>query len=120
MGPDVHVRAILRNRLEQSDYRVVEASSETESLSLLQTQPCRLVIVDHQMSGGGLNFVTRVKAVAPSMPLIIVTDYPACWAFLPSDSLQQTHNVHRVLHKPLDMVALLKTVREALAGKSAD
>lgn len=56
------------------DYRVLEASSGPEALSLLKTQAPRLMVLDFSMPGmNGLEVLKAVKTTHPSLLIIMLT-----------------------------------------------
>jgi CheY-like chemotaxis protein len=64
--------------LEQSlGVKVETASSAVQALSLLTTLRPDVVISDYRMPAmNGIDFLTRVRGLAPGVPLVMLTAYP--------------------------------------------
>ncbi|GMU70977.1 MAG: response regulator transcription factor [Burkholderiales bacterium] len=62
----------------QSDIRVVaEASNHGETLQMLRTYPCDVLILDVAMPGrSGMDTLKQVKAEHPKLPVLILSMYP--------------------------------------------
>jgi len=65
----------LKLRLEvDGDYECLLASRGVEGLELIKTHETDLVLLDIRMPGiGGLETLTRIKAMAPDLPVAMVT-----------------------------------------------
>ena len=111
-GPYHGARALQRLRVPA---RVVARCAEGDRAELLPplarlgTPPVfDLVVADYampQMTGEEL--LRRIRAIAPALPVVIVTGYAAL------EALQGEDNVE-VLHKPIDAAILIDTVEQAL------
>jgi two-component system cell cycle sensor histidine kinase/response regulator CckA len=70
------VRCATKMLLEFSDYEVVEAENGLKALEAFEQQSFDLIVTDFrmdQMNGGQL--ATKVKQIAPALPIIMVTGY---------------------------------------------
>src|SRR5690606_30581432 len=60
--------------LEEKGYEVVSANNGNEALDLVQEQRFDIVFLDENMPGlSGLETLNKLKAVAPSLPVIMIT-----------------------------------------------
>ncbi|MCX6954799.1 MAG: response regulator [Verrucomicrobia bacterium] len=68
------IRELLREILTASGYRISGASSVEEAMRLVRSDPPDLVITDLQLEeSDGFELVEQVKAVAPKIPVIMLT-----------------------------------------------
>ncbi len=60
--------------LEQKGYEVVAANSGVEALDILKDQHFEIIFLDEQMPGiDGLETLSRIKAIYPSVPVVMIT-----------------------------------------------
>lgn len=68
------IRELLREILAASGYRVSGASSTVEAMRVVRDDPPDLIITDLQLEeGDGFDLVEQVQAVAPKLPIIMLT-----------------------------------------------
>jgi two-component system KDP operon response regulator KdpE len=68
------IRRALRPPLAELGFQVVEASRGEEALQLLRSGPVDVVLLDVNMPGiGGVETLRRIRAVAPRLPVIMLT-----------------------------------------------
>jgi two-component system KDP operon response regulator KdpE len=68
------IRRALRPPLVELGFQVVEASRGEEALQLLRSGPIDVVLLDVNMPGiGGIETLRRIRAVAPRLPVIMLT-----------------------------------------------
>ncbi|MDQ8048531.1 response regulator [Luteibacter sp.] len=106
------VRATTAEMLQELGYRVVTARSGAEALSLLERTPVDLVLTDHampQMTGAQL--AQRVRELAPSLPVVMVTGY--------ADLAGGAHVDIPRLAKPFSQGALTEILARALKRAQA-
>lgn len=71
---ETEIRELLREILAASGYRVSGASSVAEAMRVVRDDPPQLVITDLQLEeSDGFALVDEVKAVAPKIPIIMLT-----------------------------------------------
>src|SRR5438105_1897087 len=100
-------------------HRLFEASDGAEALEVARAERPDLVITDIQMPGmDGLELVTRLAA-DPDLAGAARIFYTATYEESDARELARERNVPWVIMKPADPVAVLKTVTEALARRSA-
>lgn len=107
-------RFLIKEALEPEGYEVVEACDGYEGIKLYREQPVDLVISDILMpKENGLAVIHKLRNNFPDLRIIAITcglaeehkDF-----LLMAKILGASH----VIHKPLDIRKLLKTVRQAL------
>jgi DNA-binding NtrC family response regulator len=106
------VRFGIRRFLETSGYRVAEAASCREAELQFRTLPPDAALLDLQLpDGNGVDLVSRLKELAPEVPLVILTAYGSIETAVRAikDGAEQ------FLTKPVEMKALL-----ALLGRSLE
>jgi len=68
------IRELLQAILSASGYRVTGGSSAVEALRVVRADAPHLIITDLQLEeGDGFELVEQVKAVAPQIPIIMLT-----------------------------------------------
>ena len=68
------IRELLREILAASGYRVSGASSTVEAMRVVRDDPPDLIITDLQLEeSDGFDLVEQVRAVAPKLPIIMLT-----------------------------------------------
>ncbi|MFT3916737.1 MAG: response regulator [Anaeromyxobacteraceae bacterium] len=105
-------RELMAEVLETSGWEVVSAATGQEGLKVLSEQAVAVVLTDVGMPGmGGLEVARAAKAIAPSVPVVVVTG----WADRDDIARARGHEVDAVLVKPVDPEALLGTVGDLAA-----
>lgn len=114
---EVGLLAMVKTTLETFGYRVLTASDGLEALSILEksAHSIDLVLTDWQMPlMSGTELIRKIKAAHPKMRIVIVTGSAGMgdgFGGLPIES---------VLRKPYSTEAMLRTIRDALAGGARD
>lgn len=105
---DPSVRAALGNLLATEGYQVVLTASGDEALlRLLSDGPFDIMLLDLNMPGkSGWDTFERVTAFNPLLPILIITARPD------QQLLATAAGVSALAEKPLDLVKLLRTIRE--------
>ena len=119
--PDIEdlFRQRFRAELRRGDLALHFASSGEEALECLSTglQPeAVLVLSDINMPGmSGLDFLQRLRADAPQVPVIMVTAYGD------TENRQRALDIGatELVTKPVDFVALKKLVQSVIVQKTA-
>ncbi|OGL16158.1 MAG: hypothetical protein A3F92_13975 [Candidatus Rokubacteria bacterium RIFCSPLOWO2_12_FULL_71_22] len=92
------------------------AGTATEALERFQARPPDLIISDIRMPGaGGLEILERARALAPDVPVILMTAYGNVDAAVAA----MHKGAFEYLHKPLDLDQVRALVARALAGRDA-
>ena len=100
------------------DYHVVARPDGDSALALLSEDPVvDLVITDYRMPGkNGLEFITLLRRLKPSVPVIMLTAYGNIETYLHSFSL----GVFEYVSKPIRKVELERIIRKALHDDGPD
>lgn len=102
--------------LSRFGYHVIAKPDGREALAALQDGvSVDLVITDYRMPNmDGLEFLTQLRRVAPSVPTIMLTAYGVVETYLKSLSL----GVFEYINKPVKVKELGKIVKAALDGSA--
>jgi CheY-like chemotaxis protein len=74
---EIEVRQPVANLLRRAGFECQEAESGEEALRLLQARPFDAVILDIHMPGNAeLETTTRLRTVAPGLPIVLMTGKP--------------------------------------------
>jgi PAS domain S-box-containing protein len=74
---DAGTATLQRRAIERAGYSVVYVATGEEALEAVRRDPIHLVLLDNHLPGemSGLDFLTRFKAIAPDIPVIMVTGF---------------------------------------------
>ena len=72
---DKEMRSLLCDELRDLECRIVEAGDGEEALQRARETAPSLILTDLRMPGGGLGYIGRLRAVAPSCPIILMTAF---------------------------------------------
>jgi DNA-binding response OmpR family regulator len=111
---DEQIRAMLRQMLERSGYKVAEAPDGKEGIRLFREKPADLVITDLIMPWGeGIETIMELKRDFPRVKVIAIS---GGGMFRPDDYLlaAKEFGADRTFTKPVKQNELLKAVRELL------
>jgi DNA-binding response OmpR family regulator len=108
-----HIRLTLQFALRQN-YNILLASNSEEALSLLNTNPVDLVLLDIKMSHeSGLDLLPKIKAKDPLVEVIMLTGYSTIHYIQDAWS----NEAFAFLSKPPDIKGLNATLTKALASR---
>jgi CheY-like chemotaxis protein len=108
-------RELMAEVLESSGCRVLSAASGQDGLKTLSENPIDVVVTDVGMPGmGGLEMARAAKAMAPEVPVVIVTG----WAEREDIASARGKEVDAVLIKPVDPEALTQAVSDVANGRN--
>jgi CheY-like chemotaxis protein len=109
-------RELMAEVLVAAGCQVFSAASGQEGLDTLAGNPVDVVVTDVGMPGmGGLELARAAKAIAPSVPVVIVTG----WAEREDIARARGKDVDAVLIKPVDPDALTAAVVEVVQARRA-
>jgi CheY-like chemotaxis protein len=98
--------------LTRRGFAVLEASGGQEALETLAARRPDIVVLDLKMAGmSGLETLSRIRAIAPSLPVIILTGHGSFHDALAGVKLE----VVDFLQKPIDIEALADHIHQLLA-----
>jgi len=107
---DVSVRQSIAHLLDAEDFRVLSAANGTEAITILQTQPIDLILLDLNMPGkNGWETFQHISFDPPAVPVIIITARPN--QLFPALAA----GAAALMEKPLDFPKLLRTIRDLIA-----
>jgi len=109
-------RELMAEVLVAAGFEVVAAASGAEGLKTLSERSIDVLVTDVGMPGmGGLEVARAAKAIAPSVPVVVVTG----WAEREDITSARGREVDAVLIKPVDPDALSAAVGDALRSRAA-
>ena len=110
-----HICRATRRTLESLGYTVVAAGGGRAALELFTAGPDRfdLVVTDIQMPGlGGLELLKRIRAIRPTLPVILTTGYSEVM----DEAGARALGASDLLQKPFTRARLAAAVQAALAA----
>jgi CheY-like chemotaxis protein len=111
---DAENRELMAEVLGLSGYEVVTAATGQDGLRTLSETSVDVVVTDLGMPGmGGLEVAKAAKAIAPAVPVVIVTGY------VDREDVSRARGKHvdAVLVKPVDPEVLAQTVLDVAHGR---
>ncbi len=110
---DRDMRSLLCDELWDLGLRIVEAEDGHEALLRLEECHPDVIVSDLRMPAGGLDYVARLKTLAPGVPIVLMT------AFGDPDSRAQALEcgVSVFVDKPVRMADLKVTIKSLLNHK---
>ncbi|MBN1983533.1 MAG: sigma-54-dependent Fis family transcriptional regulator [Chitinivibrionales bacterium] len=108
---DEHLRYSFKRMLESQKYIIAEAESGEEALTIVDSRPPDLIIMDIRMSGmDGLETFRRLKLTHSKIPVIIMTAFGTVDTAIEAMKL----GAFEYLLKPFDIAEMKNTIRRAL------
>ena len=108
-------RELMGEVLSASGYEVLPAANGQDGLKMLSEHSVDVVVTDVGMPGmGGLEMAKAAKAIAPTVPVVIVTG----WAEREDIARARGREVDAVLIKPVDPDALTAAVNEVVQKRA--
>jgi PAS domain S-box-containing protein len=107
------VRSAVRRLLERHGYRVLEAANGLDALELVTARggEINLVLSDMVMPGmGGTELAGRVRAIAPSLPVLLMTGYTEEAITRAGERPLDEH----IIEKPFTLTTMLQKVSVAM------
>jgi CheY-like chemotaxis protein len=72
---DTAMRSLICDEFWDLGIRIVEAGDGDEALQRITEQTPDLILTDLRMPAGGLDYVARLRTVAPECPIILMTAF---------------------------------------------
>ena len=113
---DKEMRSLLCDELYDLGVSIREAADGDEALrSVLDDRPS-LILTDLRMPAGGLDYVTRLRTLAPACPIILMT------AFGDAQTRDQTLQcgITAYFDKPVRISELKTAIHQVLDGNGSD
>ncbi|OFW28643.1 MAG: Fis family transcriptional regulator [Acidobacteria bacterium RIFCSPLOWO2_02_FULL_65_29] len=108
---DESLRRVVEYNLHEEGYRVLTAADGATGFQAFQAQPVDLVLTDVRMPEmDGLELLTRIKAMQPDLPVIMLTAHGTIHSAVEAMRL----GAFDYLTKPFDREQLKAAVRKAL------
>jgi DNA-binding NtrC family response regulator len=110
-------RQLLGGFLETLGFRIMEAASAEEMLSLLSAQPPDMILLDVRLPGmSGIDALPEIRKVADEIPILLITAY----ADLRQAVAAMKSGADDYLSKPIDLDELKVAIVDALATGGPD
>lgn len=113
---DHAMRSLLCDELLDLGYRIIEATDGEEALQRIADFIPDLILTDLRMPAGGLDYVTRLRTLAPACPIILMTAF--------GDDQTRTQamgcGVTAYFDKPVRIAELKTAIRYLLNGHERD
>jgi len=111
---DTAMRSLICDEFWDLGLRIVEAGDGDEALERITEQTPDLIVTDLRMPAGGLDYVARLRTLAPQCPIILMTAFgdPS----VRTEALQA--GVTAYFSKPVRMSELKAAVIDALDHKT--
>ena len=111
---DTAMRSLICDEFWDLGLRIVEAGDGDEALQRITEQTPDLIVTDLRMPAGGLDYVARLRTVAPQCPIILMTAFGD--PKVKAEALQA--GVTAYFSKPVRMSELKAAVIDALDHKT--
>jgi DNA-binding NtrC family response regulator len=115
---EVHMLDLVEETLNAFGYKVIPRPDADSALSVIrQGTHIDLVITDYRMPGmNGVEFLTILRTILPSVPVIMLTGYSSVETYLKTISL----GAFEYLSKPFTEKQLYYVVKSAFQQPEAD
>lgn len=111
---DQAMRSLLCDELWDLGLRIVEAGDGDEALQRISDSPPDLIVTDLRMPAGGLDYICRLRTLAPRCPIIMMTAFGD--AKTKAEAMR--HGVSAYFDKPVRMAVLKATIKQLLGDHS--
>jgi two-component system response regulator FixJ len=109
------VRKVVGRTLEQAGFKVSCFSRAADCLQQLRSRPCDLLITDVKKPGmDGMELLTRVKCIIPSLPVLVVSGYGSIQMAVAALKAGASD----FIEKPFNRASFLSAVDFALKGNN--
>lgn len=114
---DSNMSAALGNLLSLTGYQVEEASCGPEALTLLESAPYDLMLIDTYTSGmDGCEVIRRARKMCPDLSIIVLTAHPTLESAIAAVKLGAAD----YMLKPFNIEDLAATISEALQERAEE
>ncbi len=117
---EVALRRAIERFLSRSGFAVIGAASAIDALAVLEARgwAMDLIVTDMVMPRmSGREFVRRVQAKAPGIPVLCISGHMA-WDESDTDDVDAPWSPQRLLAKPFPFPEFLRRVRETMGGST--
>jgi CheY-like chemotaxis protein len=113
---DKEMRSLLCDELRDLEYRIVEAGDGNEAIERVREAVPNLILTDLRMPAGGLGYIGRLRTVAPTCPIVLMTAFGD-----PSvKETAQRFGVSAYFDKPVRMDELKASIRQLLNHRNGE
>lgn len=109
---DRAMRSLLCDELWDMGLRILEAGDGDEALQRISEATPDLIVTDLRMPAGGLDYLSRLRSLAPSCPIILMTAF--------GDAQTKTEALRRgvaaYFDKPVRMADLKAAIRQLIGN----
>ena len=113
---DREMRSLLCDELKDLEYRIIEAGNGNEAVERVRETTPSLILTDLRMPGGGLGYIGRLRTIAPSCPIILMTAFG-------DPSVRETaqrFGISAYLDKPVRMAELRASIKQLLNDQTGN
>jgi len=107
---DAAMRSLICDELWDMGFRITEAADGDEALRRISEVPPDIILTDLRMPAGGLDYVCRLRTVAPGCPIILMTAFGDATTKVEA----QRCGVSVYFDKPVRMDELKAAIRDLL------
>lgn len=107
---DRDMRSLLCDELRDLEFQIVEAGDGEEAVQRARETTPNLILTDLRMPGGGLGYIGRLRSVAPTCPIVLMTAFG-------DPSVRETaqrFGVAAYFDKPVRMDELKNSIKQLL------
>ena len=105
---DHEMRSLLRDELYDLNLGIIEAKDGAEALECASEHVPDLILTDLRMPAGGLDYLARLRVIAPSCPIILMTAF--------GDAQTHSAALQAGATKYFDKPVRMKELRQAIQG----
>lgn len=110
-----HAIETMSTYLTELGYRVSQAHSGNSAFRLFQQDPADIVVTDVRMpDGDGESLIKRLRAAAPSLPIVVVTGHIGTTETLDTEAQSLTLTI---LKKPISLAAMAETIEQMMQNE---
>jgi DNA-binding response OmpR family regulator len=111
---DPAMRSLVSDELKEEGYRVLQVADGNAALECVGQASPDLIVTDLRMPQGGMELVARLRASAPSTPIVLMTAF----GDKATETLAYKWGASAFFNKPVRMAKLKETVK-VLLGEAA-
>lgn len=109
---DAAMRSLICDELWDMGYRITEAGDGDEALRRISEVPPDLILTDLRMPAGGLDYICRLRTLAPGCPVVLMTAFGDA----KTKAEAQRCGVAAYFDKPVRMEELKTAIRDLIGN----
>lgn len=113
---DREMRSLLCDELRDLQYQIIEAGDGNEAVERTRETNPSLILTDLRMPGGGIGYVGRLRTVAPTCPIVLMTAFG-------DPNVRETaerFGITMYFDKPVRMAELKASIKRLLDYKNGE